>query len=194
MPETVLNAAGNYRDFRCDEDGNACAVPPLSGLPLMYFLTSAGNGTGEINLIGNYAAAVTDFYYLAPAGYRYRVYTVQLCIADASLMNQVDYGAIAGGLTNGLTIWIRLASGVELPLLGGMSVKTNQHFLNLTRHTMLTQFPGVPQSFVVSFPIWKDHGMPITLEPGDRFIARLHDDYTPLVSHTFLLRGIRSLV
>jgi len=190
MPETVLNAQGNYRDFRCDEDGNTCVVPPLSGRPVGYFLTSAGDGTGDFNLLGNYAAATTDFYYLATT--RYRIYTVQICISDASSMNQIDYGAIASGLTNGITLWIRLASGVEIPLLGGMVVKNNQHFLNLTRHIVLTQFPGVPQSFVVSFPLWEDHGMPITLEVGDRFIARLHDDYTPLVSHTFLLRGIKS--
>lgn len=36
-----------------------------------------------------------------------------------------------------------------------------------------------------------DYGKPINMNAGDRFIVRLNDDFTGLVSHTFGLRGIK---
>jgi len=36
-----------------------------------------------------------------------------------------------------------------------------------------------------------DYGMHFRLNPGDKFIIRLQDNFTGLIGHTFGLRGIK---
>jgi len=156
------------------------------GVPWHSFLTVAGNGTGAYNHNGDYSTTAAEVFYQAPA--KYVIHTVFATIADASAMNQVDYGAIAGGLTNGVTLWI-MKQGVEIPLLGGLVIKNNQQWLNVTPDALLTNFPGVPQSFIPVFRLTEGYGSPLVLNPGERFIVKLHDDFTGLVDHTFTLRG-----
>jgi hypothetical protein len=174
------------RAIRTDDYGNLCVVPCMDGIPKHTFLTQSGDGKGESNAIGNYSTS-TDFFYQAPA--RFMVYSFFVCIADATAINQIDYGAITNGLTNGITFWVNIA-GVEIPLFSGTVIKTNQTWMNLTHDAQLTRFPGTPQSFVPNFNLVRDFGMPLMLNTGDRFIARLHDNFSGLVDHTFALRGV----
>ena len=161
------------------------------GLPTQKFLTASGDGLGSYNLIGNYSAAPTDFYYKATS--QYDIHSLIVVISDNSTFNQGDYGAIVGGLTNGVKLFVRPAGSLaDIALLSGVAVKQNFEWLMLTHETHLTQFAGTPQTLMVNFDITRDYGKPITLGVGDKFIVRLNDDFTTLISHSYGLRGVKA--
>ena len=161
------------------------------GLATQKFLTASGDGLGTYNLNGNYAATATDFYYKATS--QYDIHSLLVVISDNATFNQIDYGAIVGGVTNGVKLFIRPAgSAADIALLSGVAVKQNFEWLSLTHETRLTQFSGTPQTLMMNFDIFTDYGKPITLGVGDKFIVRLNDDFTGLISHTFGLRGIKA--
>jgi hypothetical protein len=160
------------------------------GLPFRRWLTSTGDGlTGDFNLIGNYSASPTDFYYIAP--YRYFVKSVIISISDDAGFNQSDYGAIPGGLTNGVGFFVRPANSlVDTRLIHTVNIKKNYEWLAIVERVQLTQFKGLPQTISIVLDVVDEFGIYFPLNPGDRFIVRLNDDFTGLIAHTFGLRGI----
>lgn len=171
-----------------DFEHNLCTVPSVQGRPTQFFLTASGNGQGVFNLNGDYSAAPTDFYYQATS--TYYIHSLLVSISDSAGFNQTDYGAITSGtVVNGVKMFIKPNGLAEIPLLSGIGFKYNYEWLQVTPHTILTQFSGLPETLSVDFDIVADYGMPITMNVGDRFIIRLNDNFTGLVNHTFGLRG-----
>lgn len=157
------------------------------GLPITKFLTAAGDGTGQYNLVGDYHLAATDFTYLATGVYE--INTVLITISDNSAFNQLDFGA-GTALTNGFGLYIHLLGNPSpTPLLGGFKFKTNNDCLIMTGHATKTDFNGSSQTLVMSFNMMQDFGSALTLKPGDRFIVRLNDNLSTLISFTVGLRG-----
>jgi len=163
-------------------------VPPTSGLPVQKFLTAAGDGTGAYNANLDFSGAITDWFYTAP--YQYDIYTILLSISDNANWNSGDYGALPGGLTNGVQLVYRYASGLEQILLSGISFKYNYQWLSITSDTGITSFAGTTQTGYIAFHMNEEYGQPFRLNPGDSFRVRFHDNFTGLVNHTFGLRGI----
>lgn len=170
-----------------DPEGNPCSVPSVIGRPTQFFITATGDGQGAYNLIGDYSASPADFYYQATTNYY--VQTLLISISDNANFTQSDYGAIAGGLTNGVKLFIKPNGLSEIPLLSGIAFKKNYEWLSVTPHASLTTFNGLAQTLSVNFDVTDEYGMPITLNVGDRFIIRLNDNFSTLVAHTFGLRG-----
>lgn len=171
-----------------DSEHNICVVSSIIGRPTQFFLTASGNGQGTYNLNGDYSSAPTDFYYQATS--KYYIQTLLISISDTTNFNQTDYGGIASGtITNGVKLFIKPNGLSEIPLLSGVAFKYNYEWLQVTPHTLLTQFAGTPQTLSINFDITTDYGMPITMDIGDRFIIRLNDNFTGLINHTFGLRG-----
>lgn len=171
-----------------DLEHNLCTVPSIQGRPTQFFMTASGDGQGAYNLNGNYSASPTDFYYQATS--TYYVQTLLISISDSTKFLQNDYGGMASGIvTNGVKLFIKPNGLTEIPLLSSVAFKYNYEWLQVTPHTILTQFDGLPQTLSINFDIVADYGMPITMNIGDRFIIRLNDDFTGLIDHTFGLRG-----
>lgn len=158
------------------------------GLPYLRFLTTAGDSTGVNNLIGNYSAAPTDFYYSPPTNTKYHISSVLIQISDNATFNQIDYGGMAA-LTNGIKFYIQEGTTPTVPLLSGVIVKQNNDWLGLTGDVLLTTFSGTAQTLGVSFNLFKDFGEDLELLSTSKFIVRLNDDFTSLVAHRFILRG-----
>lgn len=180
---------GDFRILRTDDDGNLCVAPPSSGLPYQFFLSSNGLQTGTIDAIGNYSASPTDFYYTASA--RFEIYSLIVNISDSSKFNQVFYGGMAAGLTNGIKFFADIGGGIELPLLRSevVPVKQNFQWLSIASRADLTSFDGTAQTLSVYFNILDSYGRTFQLDAGQTFIVRLNDDFTGLTGHTFILRG-----
>ena len=180
---------GNFRIIRTDDDGNLCTVPPSSGLPYQFFLSSNGLQTGTINAIGNYSASPTDFRYTASS--RFEIYSLVINISDASKFNQSFYGGMSAGLTNGIKFFVDVGGGIELPLLRSevFPVKQNNQWLSIASRAELTSFDGTAQTLSVYLNIVESYGRTFPLDSGQKFIARLNDDFTGLTGHTFILRG-----
>lgn len=165
-------------------------TPPIIGLPTQFFLTTTGIPSTTHDATGNYSVTPADFHYISTA--KYELYSLLITISDNATFNQGDYGGIVGGLTNGVKLFIYNANlGLTIPLLGGNAVKKNYEWITLTHDTILTTFSGTAQTLMVNFDMIQDYGQPIHMEPGDKFIVRVNDDLTTLVSHTFGIRGIK---
>ena len=184
------HSSDSTRIIRCDDYGNLCASPIENGLPTQFFLTGNGNGTGTVNLAQDFSAAPFDAYYLATV--RYDIYTLAITISDNANFNQVDFGAIAGGLTNGVKFFARVGV-TDIPLLSTSlrPIKKNYEWLAITPHTILTTFAGTSQTLTVDFNVMDEYGKPFTLLPDQRLICRLNDNLSTLVDFTVGVRGIR---
>jgi hypothetical protein len=170
--------------------GGTPTIVSSIGLPTIKFLTSNGISSATHNINGNYSAAPTDFYHTITS-IGYNISTVLISLTDSVGFNYVDYGAIAGGLTNGVKFYFYdLKLNTEIPLLGGTVFKQNWEFLTVTQETRLTQFAGLPQTLTVNIRLIDDFGVPLHMNTGDKFIVRLNDDLTGLVGHVISLRGI----
>ena len=188
----VRQPDGPFRGLRSDEQGNLCVRSPTDGLPTQKYLTLAGDGliSGTYNAIGNYATP-TDFYYLTST--IYDIHSILIAITDLTTFNYNDYGGIPiGTVLNGVKMFVyNAALNLEIPLLSGKAIKYNYEWFELTANTGLTSFSGTPQTLRVVFEMDGDYGMNFRLNPGDKFIVRLQDNFTGLIGHTFGLRGIK---
>lgn len=165
------------------------SLPISNGRPTQFFLTTAGNGTGVYNHNVNYSATPTDISYVATSVYDMQTFIV--VISDNATFNQLDYGAISGGLTNGVKVFIKPAGLAEIPLLSGVAFKQNYEWFQITERVNLSSFAGLSQTLTIAFDITNDYGKPINMNAGDTFIVRLNDDFSTLVGHTFGIRGIK---
>ncbi|MFA5127305.1 MAG: hypothetical protein WC465_04920 [Patescibacteria group bacterium] len=157
------------------------------GLPVNIFFSETGNGAEPHSYTGNYSVTPKDISYIVPRG-TLEVNSLLVTITDATSFNQADYGAIAGGLTNGIKFFIVLAgTTTEIPLFAGHVFKHNYDFLAIFHDTLLTSFAGGAQTLALESDLKKVFGIPLVLQTGDRIIVRLNDDLTGLISHTFVL-------
>ncbi len=167
---------------------HSAVIVPRTGTPTQKFCTANGLGTGPIQITGDYSGAPVDFFYTSDS--TFDVKTFQLTITDDTNFNQTDYGAIAGGLINGVKVFQYVAAlNVTFPLLSGIAFKQNYEWLLVTSNVTVTSFAGVKQSMAVVFDIEKDYGTVQRLARGDKFIFRVNDNLTSLVSHTMMIRG-----
>lgn len=174
----------------CDEHGALLTTPQTFGLPTQKFLTTSGDGLGNINQNLNFAATPTNVYYQTAT--RYDLYSFLINIADNATFALTDYGGIAGGVTNGVTFSVfSAAANLTIPLLSGLAVNNNLEYYQAAAFNSLTTFAGPAQALNVLFRIREAYGMPLILSPGDKFIVTLNDDFTGLLSHTFHIRGIK---
>jgi hypothetical protein len=158
------------------------------GAPYTKWLTAIGDGTGDDNLIGNYSAAVTDFWYQIPLGMRFDVATVVIQVSDDTSFNQNDYGGIPNGITNGVQFFYNAGAG-DIPLIGGRIIRHNKDWYRLTPSVNKTQWSGTAQTLAAEINLSDGYGIYLMMGPGTKFIVRLHDNFTGLTDHSFCLRG-----
>lgn len=113
-----------------------------------------------------------DFEYEVPAGKILKLRRTFLALKDGvSDFTSTNFGAISGGLTNGVDVLITHL-GVEYLLT---TWKTN-YDISLTMYDFYSPYKDGAYAGRWSFE--KDTGEPFTLEQGDKIIARIKDDLT----------------
>lgn len=180
--------------FSLDETSTLCVRPPVLGISTINYLNLTGDGSlVDSNMNGNYSASLVDFYNLVTSAYD--VYTILTTISDNGSFNQTDYGAIpTGTITNGLKFFIYNANfNLTIPLLRGKGFTKNHEWFEFTTDASISTFAGTSQTLKVAFNVLKDYGLPLRLNPGDKFIVRLNDNFTGLVSQTVTLLGTQQL-
>ena len=178
--------------FSLDETNTLAVRSPIIGIPTQKYFTLAGDGliSGTYIANGNYATP-TDFYYLSDS--TYDVKSILITITDNANFNQEDYGGLAAGtVVNGVKFFLYNSDiNVEIPLLSGKAFFKNYHWFEATSESGLTTFVGTAQTLRMVFNMENDYGTSIRMFKGWKFIARLNDNFTGLVSQTFGIRGIK---
>jgi hypothetical protein len=107
-----------------------------------------------------------------------------------------DYGAITGGLTNGITVQQTTASGTVIDLTDDVPIKKSADWAAVA-HNAERRAWGAGNVFMTA--LWT-FAAPIVLEgdgrdakssPGsERLVVTLNDNLTGLLRHSFLVQGV----
>lgn len=171
---------------------------PLSELlaapaPLYRFLDATGDGTGSKDATGDYSITPARFRIAPAAGELFVIHRMIVEVIDAGVFRAQDYGAITGGVANGIALAVRRDGADVFDLTDGLPVKTNggwgQHCYDaqLKDWGSGNTFLGVRWSFDKA-------GTPLVLngDEAEALAVYLADDFTGLLGHTFLVQGYRT--
>lgn len=112
-----------------------------------------------------------------------------ITISDMPTFQATRYGAIVGGLTNGLSIVILDRNGnVKFDLFNGETVKSNEDWASVAFDANLESWGGGAEFLVVRYSFLQS-GSPLVLDPGESIVLILQDDLSELTRHTFFVQG-----
>jgi len=159
--------------------------------PFEHYLDTNGDGTGINNAIGDYSAAVTDFYYAPAIGESVDITKLILHVADKAAFAFDGYGGLAAGtVTNGIQILFERLGVIVLQLTNGVPITKNVDFVHLNTDYSLISFASNYQASSVSFDT-ESFDTPLQMhgDLGDKLIVRLNDNFTGLDDHHFIAYG-----
>lgn len=162
-------------------------IVPINGVYFTRFMSTNGDGTGDVDAIGDFSGAPVDFF-IRPA------------INETLILNQLivhieDTGTIDAGfygngivLTNGIEILFTAGSEILFDVTESFRIFTNGDWARYAFSEQITEF-GTGTNFVhVLFTF-----AGLTIKPRifqDRELRiRLNDDFSGLVSHSFNVQG-----
>lgn len=157
--------------------------------PFFRFLDTAGDGTGTKNAIGNYSAAVTNFYIQPPAG---SIYVISRIIAHIADTGGLDAGSYGNGitLTNGVDIETADGTGTIIGITDGIPIKTNGEWARYCYDVQYTSFGTGLNYLNVRWSFFKT-GSYIRIDGSKNELLKviLNDDFTDLDEHYFMVQG-----
>jgi hypothetical protein len=157
----------------------------------LYFsrhLDSNGDGTGTISFAFDADATPTTMAIIPVAGQRLHISRLLVSMEDATVQ-AANYGAIAGGLTNGIPLTWK-TRGREVDLLDGDNIKRNgdlaAHCFDVDRITW-----GAGDDLLKVRWTFTKGGAYLTLDgdQGDGLFSYLSDDLSDLSKHEFIVQG-----
>jgi hypothetical protein len=153
------------------------------------FLSTNGDGTGDVLQNANYSVTPGFFYVEAPAGVVLAISHMHIVVADNATLNMDEYGAIVGGLTNGLAFEKRI-NGVVSDVYEGFRLKINVDFLSVLE-TTITTFAGTAQALLGVIFYSESFNGSLILNPGDYYGIRVNDNLASLVRQFAVVWGTK---
>lgn len=159
---------------------------------IYQLLSTNGDGTGDVQAIGDYSAEMVEFFVTNPSR-SLHISTMTIAVRDVGLFTQEGYGSLTA-LPNGIRVNVKDdKSDVILDMTGGMPIRSNAAWALMTfEASPLPQGPG-DGFFGVRWAFGRESGSDIILLPGHRLSVELNDDFTGLISHAFFIHGTFTL-
>jgi hypothetical protein len=166
--------------------------------PFYRFADTVGDGSGIKDHVGNYTSP-TDILMAPPAARTFYVERLIVFVEDVGTIDPGKYGTDIV-LVNGVTVALKDDKGVILDLTDGKPIMTNAQWgrfcydmdvMELAEQPGQGPPPGRGHSaMVVRWSFFKG-GAPLVINGARReyFAITLHDDFSDLVSQTFMLQG-----
>lgn len=150
----------------------------------------ARDAAGAHNAIGDYSGGEHEFFVSPPATHIAVVHRVIVTIRDGAAFRAEGYGAIPGGLANGISIRVMQGATVLNDLMDGVPVQTNAEWQRTCYDFALSNF-GAGDNYGFVRWTFARAGTPIRLDgtKGQRLGVFLHDDLTDLIAHNFIFQG-----
>jgi hypothetical protein len=181
--------------------------PTVSAQYINQYLSLNGDGTGEIEMVGNYSSAEGIFYFEVPAGYHMHANRLIVYLRDTGAFDAAKYGNNVT-LAAGIFLEIVNESDVVQTTLTPRPVRTNSEWgsfcYDIVNHSFGTgdEFllvrwtfghataPGIEQE--ISGSGARTEGFPpLELPTGWKLRARLNDDLSGLNEHRICVQGIQ---
>lgn len=147
---------------------------------LNQYLSSVGDGTGDVNAIGDYSVTATTRF-IKPA--TTEIFSINklavFLVADDDFA--IGYGKGVADLTNGISIAIEV-DGVETNVITKEVIKNNVH---LSKEFIYNPINGDSKQYYTGEKYFKiDYGQPIKLFGAnvDSLVVNLNDDFSSLVT------------
>jgi len=188
-------------DFFIDANGIRRGVthvkPVLAGAQyhhLCRYLDSVGDGTGDVDAIGDYSTAPQVFSMGPPPGDVWIVSTLIVYIRDRGFM-RADEWANIGTLTNGVAIMHVDDSGVLADITNGRPLLVSSDLDAICADFRKTDYAGIHESLVGIIDFGRD-GAPVRLVGNDsgRLMVLLRDDFTGIEVQRFRAVGFREII
>ncbi len=137
------------------------------------------------NFIGDYSVTPQDAFITAPPGQLLKIEIVNISITDAGSFAPGDYGNILDGLPNGILTVLEL-DGVEFSNPVKL-INTNVELFSIDSAAQIIEYGNNIRTLVARFQL----GTPLVLngDTQDKFILRLSDDMTGILTHEFTVIG-----
>lgn len=152
------------------------------------FFDTVGDGSGTKNAIGDYSLMPQDFILTPNPERSLNVGRIIIEIVDGG---SLDAGRYGNGivLTNGIFLLLVDADlTTERNYMENMPVLTNGDWARFTGNIIISTF-GAGDNFLTAVWDLTTSGKPVTLN-NQSLVMRLNDDFSNLVSHTFVAQGI----
>lgn len=152
------------------------------------FATLDGSGVTE-SAIGTLSGVTECFIVSADEG-PIDMHRMLVTIQDGAGFGIADYGAIAGGLANGIQIRWEDSSGALLRNITDPihPVKTNVDWAAYC-YDGAAQVFGSGEDYYQTRWTFNKAGLPLRMAKGDRICVVLHDTLTALTNHLFMFQG-----
>lgn len=140
------------------------------------------------NAKNDYTSFNSEFYYKNTEYLTCEIHRLLISIEDAG---NFDSAAFGNGitLTNGIEIkHFDAAGAVITDFTGGLFLKTNGHLGRLFYDIDLVNF-GVGNQILNGRFTFAKSGSPCKLKNGERIGVIFRDDFTGVVSHTYMIQG-----
>jgi hypothetical protein len=159
--------------------------------PFFAYLDTVGDGSGTKNAIGNYLSTAEEFLYTA-YGQGVAVNRLIIMIEDGTGIRAERYASLAQALTNGVTIYTKDADGNTMEdLTAGIPIKQNAQWGALCYDVELREW-GAGNEFILVRWTFGHAGNPLHLDAYESIVVGLNDDFTEVVTHTFMIQGTHS--
>jgi hypothetical protein len=162
---------------------------------IYQFMDTVGDGSGEVNLIGDFFGTTEHVLYTAERStlIEQLIVTLVTDMGTGTGLRPQDYGNIDGGLPTGWELEVVDDQDVViLDLTAGIPIKTNSDlgrvcFPDIER----INWGAPPITQEVLFARWnfRASGQAILLEEGHQLRISLHDTFVVLLQHYFNVQG-----
>ncbi len=152
------------------------------------FLDTVGDGSGTKDANGDFSGAAQDFL-ITPNNSQY--FSIHRLIVEITDAGPIDAGRYGNNiiLTNGITLLLLEGATIITDFTDGMPVFTNATWAKFCYDVLNTDF-GAGDNYVQAHWTFTRGGAPLRLPSGRSLALRLNDDFTGLISHTFLVQGL----
>lgn len=157
--------------------------------PLFRFLDTLGNGKGDKDATGNYAAVDTSFFIQNNDPHKqYVLHRVMSYIEDSGgSPSLATYGGLTA-LTDGILCRVVRRDGTILDLTDGMPIQSNSEWARICYDLTVATFPA-GNNYAHARWTFSRSGWPIILNTFDLLEFVMRDNLSAYVEHSFLIQG-----
>lgn len=167
---SAFGGAGEVREYLCRHLRNAA-------------------GSGQTAIDGS--VTPVEFFIRPPGDEIWRIARMVVFIEDSKI-NADDYGAIVGGLTNGVELYVADDNGIINHLMDNGAVNSSAEWAEYC-YDADAKFWGVGNEFLTVRWTFTKAGVPIRLDGSkrQRLAILIQDDLTGLIGQEFIVQGYK---
>jgi len=172
-------------------------MPLTSGTALntlvLRQLDTVGDGSGVKNIIQDYSAAPVLIRYDPEPDQVLLMSVLSVQYSDAGTFQQNVYASLPNPLVNGVSLNVYNRDGsIAGTFTDDQFVTRNDEWYRLGYRFVYNNWPGSNQNTLVASLNSADFGSPVVIDGtvGQFLAVSVNDDFTPLVSQTFTVKGV----